>query len=63
MDKHEAKSQSIAVVDGVTVVTKEGEEIDIAEIIGELVEQLGEEEDKQDCSCLEHCIENCLRNC
>jgi hypothetical protein len=30
IDQHQAKSQSIAFVDGVTIVTKEGEEFDIA---------------------------------
>jgi hypothetical protein len=38
IDHHQAKSQSIAVDDGMTVVTKEVEEFDIAEIIGEVEE-------------------------
>ena len=42
IDHHQVKSQSVAVDDGMTIVTKEVEEFDIAEIIGEVVEELFE---------------------
>jgi hypothetical protein len=39
VDHHQAKSHNILVDDGVTILTKEVEEFDISEIIGEVVDE------------------------